>query len=303
MLCLTTLQNNNIICKIIIYVSKEKYTMPGVLFEGGSFRAVFSCGVMDALLDNNIMFPYCIGVSAGAANSASYISKQSGRNIQVYVNYRNDKRYVGKRNFLTEKSLFGIDFVFRKVPNELIKFDLDTFRQYTGKFVVVVTDALTGKAKYFGKDDIDEQFNVFCATCALPGAFPAVEISGGYYYDGGLSNPVPIDKCIEDGNKKMLIVLTQPDGYKKTCLPREKRIARLIQRKYPAVADRILHRYKKYNKSLEICNQLESEGKAIILRPPCKLESLESDINILKQTYKQGYNLAEKKLDEIKSLF
>ena len=105
MLCLTTLQNNNIICKIIIYVSKEKYTMPGVLFEGGSFRAVFSCGVMDALLDNNIMFPYCIGVSAGAANSASYISKQSGRNIQVYVNYRNDKRYVGKRNFLTEKSL------------------------------------------------------------------------------------------------------------------------------------------------------------------------------------------------------
>ena len=171
------------------------------------------------------------------------------------------------------------------------------------KFVVVVTDALTGKAKYFGKDDIDEQFNVFCATCALPGAFPAVEISGGYYYDGGLSNPVPIDKCIEDGNKKMLIVLTQPDGYKKTCLPREKRIARLIQHKYPAIAGRILHRYKKYNESLEICRQLESEGKAIILRPPCKLESLESDINILKQTYKQGYNLAEKKLDEIKSLF
>lgn len=277
--------------------------MPGVLFEGGSFRAVFSCGVMDALLDNNIMFPYCIGVSAGAANSASYISRQSGRNIQVYVNYRNDKRYVGKRNFLTEKSLFGIDFVFRKVPNELIKFDLDTFRQYTGRFIVVVTDALTGKAKYFGKDDIDENFNVFCATCALPGAFPAVEIAGNLYYDGGLSNPVPIDKCIEDGNEKMLIVLTQPDGYKKTCLPREKRIARLIQHKYPAVADRILHRYKKYNESLEICKQLESEGRAVILRPPCKLESLESDINILKQTYKQGYNLIIKKLNEIRALF
>ena len=91
--------------------------MPGVLFEGGSFRAVFSCGVMDALLDNDIMFPYCIGVSAGAANSASYISRQSGRNIQVYVNYRNDKRYIGKRNFFKEKSLFGIDFVFLKVPN------------------------------------------------------------------------------------------------------------------------------------------------------------------------------------------
>ena len=196
--------------------------MPGVLFEGGSFRAVFSCGVMDALLDNDIMFPYCIGVSAGAANSASYISKQSGRNIQVYVNYRNDKRYIGKRNFFTDKSLFGIDFVFRKVPNELVKFDLETFRKYNGEFVVVVTDAWTGKARYFGKDDIDENFAVFNATCALPGAFPAVKIAGGRYYDGGLSNPIPIDKCLADGNEKVLIVLTQPEGYKKECLPKDR---------------------------------------------------------------------------------
>ena len=277
--------------------------MPGVLFEGGSFRAVFSCGVMDALLDNDIMFPYCIGVSAGAANSASYISKQSGRNIKVYSNYRNDKRYIGKRNFFTEKSLFGIDFVFRKVPNELVKFDLETFRQYEGKYIVVVTDARTGKAKYFGKEDIDRNYAVFNATCALPAVFPAVKIAGHRYYDGGLSNPIPVDKCLEDGNDKMLFVLTQPEGYKKECLPKDRHIARLIRHKDPAVADRILHRYKKYNNSLETCQKLESEGRAVILRPPCKLESLESDVNKLKQTYKQGYNLATKRLDEIKALF
>lgn len=277
--------------------------MPGVLFEGGSFRAVFSCGVMDALLDNGIMFPYCIGVSAGAANSASYISKQSGRNIQVYVNYRNDKRYIGKRNFFTDKSLFGIDFVFRKVPNELVKFDLETFRKYTGEFVVVVTDAWTGKAKYFGKDDIDENFAVFNATCALPGAFPAVKIAGGCYYDGGLSNPIPIDKCLADGNDKVLIVLTQPEGYKKECLPKDRHIARVIRHKYPATAERIMHRYRKYNESLEACQKLEEEGRAVILRPANKLESLESDVDKLKQTYKQGYNLAVKRLGEIKALF
>lgn len=277
--------------------------MPGVLFEGGSFRAVFSCGVMDALLDNDIMFPYCIGVSAGAANAASYISKQSGRNIKVYCNYRNDKRYIGKRNFFTEKSLFGIDFVFRKVPNELVKFDLDTFRQYTGRYIVVATDAKTGKARYFGKEDIDNSYAVFNATCALPGVFPAVKIEGNCYYDGGISNPIPICKCLEDGNEKVLIVLTQPKGYIKECLPKDRRIARLIRHKYPAVAGRILHRYKKYNASLETCNKLESEGKAVILRPPCKLASLESDVDKLKQTYKQGYNLTIRRLDDIKALF
>ncbi len=298
---MTIAQINTIISKAVII--RRNCVMPGVLFEGGSFRAVFSCGVMDALLDNDIMFPYCIGVSAGAANSASYISKQSGRNIQVYVNYRNDKRYIGKRNFFKEKSLFGIDFVFRKVPNELIKFDLDTFRQYDGKFVVVATDAKTGKPRYFGKEDVNEKFEVFNATCALPGAFPAVKIADGSYYDGGLANPIPIDKCLEDGNEKILIVLTQPEGYKKECLPKDRHIARVIRHKYPATAERILHRYKKYNESLETCRQLESEGKAVILRPAHKLESLESDVSKLKQTYKQGYNLTVKKLDEIKALF
>lgn len=277
--------------------------MPGVLFEGGSFRAVFSCGVMDALLDNDIMFPYCIGVSAGAANAASYISKQRGRNIKVYSNYRNDKRYIGKRNFFKEKSLFGIDFVFRKVPNELVKFDLETFRHYTGKYIVVATDARTGKARYFGKEDIDQDYSVFNATCALPGVFPAVKIAGNCYYDGGLSNPIPIGKCLEDGNSKVLIVLTQPEGYIKECLPKDRHMARLIRHKYPAIADRILYRYKKYNASLDTCNRLESEGRAVILRPPCKLESLESDVDKLKQTYKQGYNLTTKRLDEIKALF
>ena len=94
--------------------------MPGVLFEGGSFRAIFSCGVMDALLDQDVMFPYCIGVSAGAADSASYISRQKERNLNMLLLYRNDKRYKGLRNyFKKEQRLFGVDFVFRKMPKVL----------------------------------------------------------------------------------------------------------------------------------------------------------------------------------------
>ena len=111
--------------------------MPAVLFEGGTFRPVFSCGVMDALLDEDIMFPYCIGVSAGCADAASYVSRQRGRNIKVLEKYRNDKRYMGKRNLFKEKSMFGIQFAFRDIPNIHVPFDMETFQNYDGKFIAV----------------------------------------------------------------------------------------------------------------------------------------------------------------------
>ena len=135
--------------------------MPAVLFEGGTFRPVFSCGVMDALLDEDIMFPYCIGVSAGCADAASYVSRQRGRNIKVLEKYRNDKRYMGKRNLFKEKSMFGIQFAFRDIPNIHVPFDMETFQNYDGKFIAVTTDAQTGRVQYFTQKDVDERFEVF----------------------------------------------------------------------------------------------------------------------------------------------
>ena len=219
--------------------------MPGVLFEGGSFRAIFSCGVMDALLDQDVMFPYCIGVSAGAADSASYISRQKERNLNMLLRYRNDKRYMGLRNyFKKEHSLFGVDFVFRKMPNVLFPFDMDTFQNYAGDYVVVTTDANTGKPHYFHKEDVDDRFDVFCASCALPVYFQAVHIGGGAYYDGGVSDPVPIRRLQRDGHHKALIVLTRPEGYRKACGRSDRFAAGGLRRRYPAIADNLLHRYK-----------------------------------------------------------
>lgn len=277
--------------------------MTGVLFEGGSFRPVFSCGVMDALLDADIMFPYCIGVSAGAANAASYISRQRERNIRVIERYRNDKRYFGKRNYLHDKSIFGIDFVFREIPNYIDPFDMETFKKYDGNFVIVTTDALTGVSRYFNQNDVDDTYNVFCASCALPIAFPAVTIDGREYYDGGLSNPIPIDKMINDGVDKMLIVLTRPKGYVKECNRNDRLAAGILKSRYPKIAYGLLNRYKKYNESIKICEKLEKEGKAIIIRPKTPVSSYETDTKVMRESYEKGYKLAQKKMDEIRELF
>ena len=277
--------------------------MPGVLFEGGSFRPVFSCGVMDALLEKDIMFPYCIGVSAGAADAASYISRQKGRNIRVFEKYRNDKRYIGKRNILKDRSVFGVQFVFRDIPNEEDPFDMETFQNYEGKFVVTTTDAVTGKVKYFYKEDVDNQFNVFCATCALPVIFPPAIVGGREYFDGGLSNPIPIDKLLADGNEKALIVLTRPAGYRKACRRSDRLVARAVHRRYPVIAKKVLTRYKRYNQSVLWCEKLEREGKALILRPKEPLDSYEKDVRKLRKTYESGYRLAMERIEEIRALF
>ena len=277
--------------------------MPSLILEGGTLRPIFSAGVMDALLDNNITFPYCIGVSAGITNGVSYISKQKGRNLEVVTKYRNDNRYLSYRNFLRCKSIFGLDFVFDEIPNNLIPFDMDTYRKYPGKVLVGVTNAHTGKTEYLNGKDLDDKATMLRATCAIPLLFPVIKINGKEYYDGGLCDPIPIKKAIADGNTKHLIVLTQPKGYKKELSKKNILVAKLLNKKYPNLKTPLLNRHNHYNETVKFCEQLENEGKVLILRPEYNLDSFEKDINKLKSYYDHGYNLAINHLSEIKKLF
>lgn len=277
--------------------------MPSLILEGGTLRPIFSAGVMDALLDNNITFPYCIGVSAGITNGVSYISKQKGRNLEVVTKYRNDNRYLSYRNFLRCKSIFGLDFVFDEIPNNLIPFDMDTYRKYPGKVLVGVTNAHTGKTEYLNGKDLDDKATMLRATCAIPLLFPVIKINGKEYYDGGLCDPIPIKKAIAYGNTKHLIVLTQPKGYKKELSKKNILVAKLLNKKYPNLKTPLLNRHNHYNETVKFCEQLESEGKVLILRPEYNLDSFEKDINKLKSSYEHGYNLTINHLSEIKKLF
>lgn len=277
--------------------------MPSLILEGGTLRPIFSAGVMDALLDNNITFPYCIGVSAGITNGVSYISKQKGRNLEVVTKYRNDNRYLSYRNFLRCKSIFGLDFVFDEIPNNLIPFDMDTYRKYPGKVLVGVTNAHTGKTEYLNGKDLDDKATMLRATCAIPLLFPVIKINEKEYYDGGLCDPIPIKKAIADGNTKHLIVLTQPKGYKKELSKKNILVAKLLNKKYPNLKTPLLNRHNHYNETVKFCEQLESEGKVLILRPEYNLDSFEKDINKLKSSYDHGYNLTINHLSEIKKLF
>ena len=241
--------------------------MTGLVLEGGTFRGTFSAGFMDALIEENIEFPYIVGVSAGISNAASYVSKQFGRNLEIFKKYRNDKRYVGAGNYMRCKSYFGLDFVYDEIPNKLVPFDYEEYHKYKGRFLVGVTNAETGKFECFDGIRDTDKWQYLRASCAIPGYFPPIMINGKPYFDGGLASPICVKQALKDGCTKTVIILTQPKGFVKKCGKGNVVMSQLIKSKYPAMEMPLLARHKLYNNQIQFCEELERRGKALIFRP------------------------------------
>ncbi len=279
--------------------------MPGLVLEGGTFRPIFSAGAMDALLDYGVMFPYCIGVSAGAADGVSYISQQKGRNLEILMRYRNDKRYLGAGNLLKCKSLFGLEFVFEEIPANLIPFDMETYMAYQGRYLIGVTNARTGKSEYLDGQRLDEKNSLLKATCALPFYFPPIAIGDELYYDGGICDPIPVRRALSDGNQKLLIILTRPQGYVKTLSRSNKLATKVLRRRYPNLVYPLLHRHENYNETVRFCEALEAQGQAVVLRPQgdAVIDSFEKNVELIKRSYARGYEQCAARMAEIRALF
>lgn len=263
----------------------------GLVLEGGGMRGAYTVGVLDALMDNSINVDYLVGVSAGASNGASYVSSQRGRGLRVTTNYVADKRYLSFSNFLKTKSLFGMDFIFNEIPNKLDPFDYEKFEKSPCEFVAGVTDVLTGKPAYFGKEHIDKSCTVLKASSSIPMFSPMVEYKGKKYLDGGTSDPIPAKKALEDGCDKIIVVLTRERGYIKS--PESfKRMYNFMLRKYPNMIRLLDNRHNIYNESLDYVRKLEENGKAIVIAPDSSLgvDRFEKNKEKLNSVYNRGIN-------------
>lgn len=240
----------------------------GLVLEGGASRTVFSCGVMDVLLEEGIKADYIIGTSAGISYGVSYASGQYERNLKITKQYMSDKRYMGMRHLINRKTkcFYNMDFVFDEIPNKLIPFDYDAFEKFSGGCKAVVTDIETGLAEYLEVDRHDVRWNVLRATCSLPILFPVAEINGKKYLDGGISDSVAYQKAFADGCDKVIVVLTRERGYvKKTDM--SVRLACALYGKYQNLCASLLSRAEVYNSQINRLRKLEAEGKAFVIEP------------------------------------
>ena len=272
----------------------------GLVLEGGAMRGLYTAGVLDVFLDNNIEFDGIIGVSAGVLFGVNYLSKQKGRVLRYNKKFLNDKRYMGLWSLLTTGNIINKEFSFYEVPQKLDIFDNEEYKKSKTSFYATVTNMKTGKPEYIKLTDVFEQMELLRATSAMPYVSKIVELENGKYLDGGLSDSIPVEKCKELGFEKIVVILTRPIEYRKK-KPKEI-LAKVAYRKYPNFAKTLNNRYKMYNETVEKIIDMENKKEIFVIRPSklVKVKRIEKNPEKLQEIYDLGIEDAKSKIEELK---
>ena len=273
----------------------------GLVIEGGGTRGIYAAGVMDFFIENDMYFSNCYGVSAGACHCCSYLSKQKGRAKDVFVEYINDDRYASFKNLIKTGDYFGKEFSLKTIPDELLPYDYEAYKNQKTNFYAVATNVETGKAEYLQVKDMHADIDYVWASSSLPLMSRIVEIDGKKYLDGGVADSIPVLKSIEDGNKKTVLILTREKEYRKK--PNKLiSVVRMKYKAYPNFVKAMEERHLMYNEVLEKIDQLEKDGKIFVFRPKEKVKvgRIEKDKEVLKALYQQGYNDAKELYEKLK---
>ena len=266
----------------------------GIVDVGGGLRGIYAAGVLDYCMDKGIRFDLGIGVSAGSANLISYAAGQRGRNYRFYTDYSQRREYMGVGDFLKSGSYINMDYMYSELSNAGGEDPLDypAVRDNPMELYVVAADAETGEAHYFSKDDIaQDNYDILKASSSIPFVCRPYPVQGRLYYDGALGDPVPVDKALEFGCDRVVVLLTKPAGIPRSP-SRDEKYAAGIQRKYPAAAHALRQRASRYNAGVFRAQRLEIEGKALVVSPDdtCGVDTLTRDRTALESLYEKGFN-------------
>ena len=269
-----------------------------LVLEGGGMRGVFTCGVLDYLMDHKISFPYAIGVSAGACNGLSYMSHQRGRgkysNIDLLAKYK----YIGIRPLIKKRGLIDQQLLFHRFPDRILPYNYKAYAENPARFEMVTTDCRTGRACYWEEKHNEKRIiEIVKASSSLPYACPIIYVDGRPMLDGGIVDSIPLLRAYEQGYDKCVVVLTRNKGYRKST--KKVPVPSFIYKKYPRLRVALRNRNKLYNEQLELVERLEEEGKIIVIRPekPIVVGRMETSVKKLTDLYNQGYECARKVME------
>ena len=274
----------------------------GLVLEGGAMRGMFTAGVLDVFMENGVSFPAMVGVSAGAAFGCNYKSRQIGRVIRYNTRFCRDKRYCSIHSLITTGDLFGADFCYREIPEELDPFDNDAFDENPMAFYVVATNVYTGEPVYQRLDKVDENCYLWMrASASMPMVSTPVQVDGYTLLDGGMSDSIPLRFMQKLGYEKNVVVLTRLRSYCKK--PSNRALFRVALRKYPAMIDVMSRRHEMYAFEQRLVFESEKRGSTLVLCPdtPLDVGRVEHDPEKLRSAYDEGRRIALRELDRVKA--
>ena len=270
-------------------------TKTALVLEGGGLRGVFTCGVLDCFMDKGIHFPFTVGVSAGACNGLSFMSGQRGRARASNIDLMDKYHYIGFRYLLTQRCIMDFKLLFEDFPERIIPYDYNAYFSNPDRFVMVATNCLTGKAEYLEERSSSARvMDIVRASSSLPFASPITYVDGIPMLDGGIADSIPVEYAISQGYEKIVVVLTRNKGYRKrnSSMP----LAKVAYRKYPNLQKALAERNIVYNRTMDLVERLEEEGRIIVIRPskPVEVGRMEKDTSKLAALYEEGYNEASR---------
>lgn len=266
-----------------------------LVLEGGGLRGVFTCGVLDCFMERGIRFPFAVGVSAGACNGLSYMSGQKGRAKASNIDLMDKHHYVGFRYLLTQGCIMDFKLLFEDFPQRIIPYDYDAYFSNPDRFVMVTTNCLTGQAEYFEeKSSPDRVMDIVRASSSLPFVTRISYVDGVPMLDGGIADSIPVEYARSQGYERQVVVLTRNRGYRKSESPNP--LINLFYRRYPLLRAAISQRNRVYNRTMDLIERLEDEGRITVIRPlkPVNVGRMEKDTDKLRALYNEGYALASK---------
>lgn len=266
-----------------------------LVLEGGGLRGVFTCGVLDSFMDKGIRFPFTIGVSAGACNGLSYMSGQRGRAKSSNIDLLEKHHYIGLKYLFTQGCIMDFKLLFEDFPEKIIPYNYDAFFSNPGRYVMVTTNCMTGKAEYFEEKSSPARImSIVRASSSLPFVTKISYVDGVPMLDGGIADSIPVQYALDQGYTNIVVVLTRNKGYRKrdTRMP----IARFFYRKYPALQEALRQRNAVYNRTMDLIERLEDEGRITVIRPekPVVVSRTEKDVDKLRELYEEGYEVGKK---------
>lgn len=267
----------------------------GLVLEGGALRGMFTAGVLDCFLENDILFPYVIGVSAGGGTAMNYASRQIGRSREV-INPPKKERYYGPGEVRRSGRILNLDRMFYDFVYEKYPFDFERYFSGETQCEYVVTDCETGKAAYMTEQsDRERLLKIGKASCSLPGICNPVDIDGVEYLDGSLTDSLPVQRALDAGCDKVLVVLTKQEGTLPTDYRKYKWLIRkMFGKKYPDLVQSLMNRSTEYERQAALLQELQDEGVAYVIRPKeMSVGHFEGDPEKLEAFYLEGYTLAQ----------
>ena len=272
-----------------------------LIIEGGGSRGVFSFGVIDSFIKASYNpFDIHLGVSNGAVVQLWYLLAVSDYNLDKML-FSASRDYVRYSNLLFNKSIMNFEKLYQDA-NKVFPIDFDRLQNnLKGKnFYVVVSDAGSGKPEYIQLTK-ESYINEMLATGSLPVLMKnAILLGGKRKYDGGIADPIPVQKAYEMGAREIVVIRTYEEAFiRKTKL--ENYIAAFATRSYPNISKALKENTTTYNSALEFINNPPSDCKITQICPPQRLSTKRTttNINIMKGDYQIGMNCGEEFLENI----